>query len=318
MAVRSDTVPVLGIPTKILTIGECLSGKPQELILIIPGNPGLGGYYKEFMQSLYQNLAERTSIWCISHAGHYSTPDLIALKGNEHRFDLNGQILHKLAFIREHVPPHCKITFVGHSIGCKIIMDLMNHLDSGNNGNNSKCSTLAAVPNFNSSSREVQQSYFLFPTISWMRVSPAGKRVWILVAYLAAIVSFLAFLLDLLPSQLKRTIVSVLRYGDSPCCKETTVDLIKGNVIRNVLHMAHMELLQVTEPDIETLTRFADRIRFYNSASDPWCPLSYVDELKQNVPGIQVEVSDSGIPHAFVLNRANDVAGIVAKWYLSN
>ena len=36
----------------------------------LSGNPGIADYYAEFMKSLYQWSGARTSVWCVSHAGH--------------------------------------------------------------------------------------------------------------------------------------------------------------------------------------------------------------------------------------------------------
>ena len=48
---------------------------------IITGNPGLGGFYVDFMQNLYNNLHSKIAVWCISHAGHYNLPGVFPLKG---------------------------------------------------------------------------------------------------------------------------------------------------------------------------------------------------------------------------------------------
>lgn len=40
-------------------------------------------------------------------------------------FGLNGQIEHKLAFVRKHVPRETSLVLVGHSIGCYIILEMM-------------------------------------------------------------------------------------------------------------------------------------------------------------------------------------------------
>jgi len=40
-------------------------------------------------------------------------------------FGLNGQIEHKLAFLRKHVPRETSLVLVGHSIGCYIILQMM-------------------------------------------------------------------------------------------------------------------------------------------------------------------------------------------------
>ena len=48
--------------------------------------------------------------------------------GNELLYGLDGQIRHKLAFLNATLTKDCKITFIGHSIGCQIIMELMKEL----------------------------------------------------------------------------------------------------------------------------------------------------------------------------------------------
>ena len=62
-------------------------GKEWIRFSIITGNPGLGGFYVDFMQTLYDNLDSKTAIWCISHAGHYNLPGVFPLKGKFFSFD---------------------------------------------------------------------------------------------------------------------------------------------------------------------------------------------------------------------------------------
>ena len=106
-----------------------------------------------------------------------------------------------------------------------------------------------------------------------------------------------------------------LKVSKSTHCLQSTLDLVNGVSVANVLFMAYTELVEVNEPDIVCLKKFSDKIRFYNGSHDPWCPLEYVDSLKLKVPEIHVEVCKKNIPHAFVLERANDVANIVSNWY---
>ena len=101
----------------------------------------------------------------------------------------------------------------------------------------------------------------------------------------------------------------------STCCVQATLDLINGVSVANVLYMAYTELLLVKELDIDVLKKFSNKIRFYNGSCDSWCPLEYANELKAKVPLMRVEICKENIPHAFVLQRSNDVANIVAKWY---
>jgi len=83
------------------------------------------------------------------------------LIGNEDVYSLTGQIRHKISFIKEFVPSCSRITFIGHSIGCKIIMDIM------------------LTFNREDPQIHIHKSYCLFPTIERMKQTPAGKLTWI-------------------------------------------------------------------------------------------------------------------------------------------
>ena len=121
-------------------------------------------------------------------------------------------------------------------------------------------------------------------------------------------------MINLLPISLKQMLFSFTAPG-STCCLNATSDLVNGVSVANVLYLAYRELVEVNELDSIFLKRFSDKIRFYNGSNDLWCPLEYVDNLKVQVPDIHVEVCKINIPHAFVLQRANDVANIVSNWH---
>lgn len=61
------------VPTHIFSWGQ----KPQdsfeksikEVVLIITGNPGLGGFYTSFCSTLYNELDKKIPVWVIGHAG---------------------------------------------------------------------------------------------------------------------------------------------------------------------------------------------------------------------------------------------------------
>ena len=53
------------------------------------------------MSALYSRT--KTPIWCVGHAGHDVVDDP-PLSGNEDLFSLEGQIRHKVKFLKEHVP----------------------------------------------------------------------------------------------------------------------------------------------------------------------------------------------------------------------
>ncbi len=72
--IRRSSVSVSGLPTRVLSLGDppgaLRPGAP--LVLVVPGNPGLAGYYERFMLDLRERLGEvrDLSLWSVSHAGH--------------------------------------------------------------------------------------------------------------------------------------------------------------------------------------------------------------------------------------------------------
>ena len=61
-----------GVPTKVITLGGkgLQDAPPKRLVLIIPGNPGLAGYYETFMGSLHGRMGGEVPVWAVGHAGH--------------------------------------------------------------------------------------------------------------------------------------------------------------------------------------------------------------------------------------------------------
>jgi len=78
---------------------------------------------------------------------------------------LPGQIYHKLAFIRDHIPPpprthpHLQLILIGHSIGCYMILSLLR------------------------SRVRVHRAALLFPTVERMAESPSGRVITPLLKY---------------------------------------------------------------------------------------------------------------------------------------
>uniref|UniRef100_A0A2R8ZJ84 Lipid droplet-associated hydrolase n=1 Tax=Pan paniscus TaxID=9597 RepID=A0A2R8ZJ84_PANPA len=108
--------------------------RPKLLIFIIPGNPGFSAFYVPFAKALYSLTNRRFPVWTISHAGHAVAPkDKKILTTSEDSnaqeikdiYGLNGQIEHKLAFLRTHVPKDMKLVLIGHSIGSYFTLQML-------------------------------------------------------------------------------------------------------------------------------------------------------------------------------------------------
>ncbi|KPP76225.1 hypothetical protein Z043_104450, partial [Scleropages formosus] len=114
-------------------------------------------------------------------------------------FGLQGQIEHKLAFLREHVPRDTRLVLIGHSIGCYIILDMMKR-----------------EPRLQvrvSSWEQVLKSVLLFPTIERMAATPQGRLMTPVLCRLRYATYLPVFLLSLLPLGLKTSIVKFALRG---------------------------------------------------------------------------------------------------------
>jgi len=49
---------------------EIRSKEPSLHVLVIPGNPGIAAFYKDFVEALYESLRGQASITAIGHISH--------------------------------------------------------------------------------------------------------------------------------------------------------------------------------------------------------------------------------------------------------
>lgn len=104
-------VDINGVPTRVITYGRWIEESvpedaPPDIVVCIPGNPGVTEFYIEFLQTLHEQL--RFPVWIIGHAGHESpSKDSVRkmppLKGNGQLYDLEGQIKHKVSYFTQYV-----------------------------------------------------------------------------------------------------------------------------------------------------------------------------------------------------------------------
>ncbi|CAH2102236.1 unnamed protein product [Euphydryas editha] len=117
------------VQTEILTWGEPFVDRKQDIIVCITGNPGVSDFYIDFASELYKNV--RLPLCVIGHAGHdyNSSNKTYQLVNNEHLFNLDAQVKHKLDFIENYIHPNSKIHLIGHSIGAWIIVECLHKND---------------------------------------------------------------------------------------------------------------------------------------------------------------------------------------------
>ncbi|XP_074803627.1 lipid droplet-associated hydrolase isoform X1 [Natator depressus] len=274
---------------------------PRLLFLIIPGNPGLAGYYRTFIRALYHGLNGQYPVWVVSHAGHCKPPSGMGMtedtdiKELEDVFGLHGQIEHKLDFLRKNVPKDMKLVLIGHSIGCYITLEMMKR----------------------ASELQVLRSVLLFPTIERMAQSPQGKLLTPVLCKLRYVLYMPVYLLSFLPERVKTSMVRFVLRG-LKCPDEasivTSLNLFSVDCVANVLYMASQEMMKVVERDSTTIKQNLKKLIFYYGVADNWCPQQYFEEIKMDFPDGDIRLCEKGIRHAFVLDASREMAAMITDW----
>ncbi|XP_055313603.1 lipid droplet-associated hydrolase [Sitodiplosis mosellana] len=295
-----DFIDVCGVPTKIVTLGNRLGEKfdKKEIVLFITGNPGLCDFYITFLTTLYKFLQGNVPVWIIGHAGHDEPEDrkhrIPRLKHNKQLYNMDGQINHKVEFIRKYIPSDVKIHLVGHSIGAYISLKL---LDIGDIGN------------------RIQRCYLLFPTIEYMAESPNGKLYTSLVQRYFKIIYYLARFLHILPTILQNLLIMIFFWVRSIPSEflESALMYIRPSVLSKIIYMATDEMEKVKEPDYALIEKNKHRLTFFYSTTDGWTPITYYERLIGRIPEINAQLTDK-YDHAFVLKSSANMGALVAEW----
>ncbi|KAG8445702.1 hypothetical protein GDO86_010475 [Hymenochirus boettgeri] len=304
--VHKEFIYCSGAATEVLKFGpwknlQKTNGEiqPKLLILVIPGNPGIVGFYKTFMQTLYCGLDRQYPVWAISHAGHCSPPQGMDMTKETNEagdvFGLAAQIDHKLFFLKMNVPDNMTLILIGHSIGCYIILEMMKR-----------------VVNL-----KVLKSILLFPTIERMAQSPQGKIMTPLLCSLRYVFYIPLYLLSFLPENIKTTLVRVILHGIKSVDQasvEAALNLFRVDCAANAMYMGSQEMVKVLERDNEAIKQHLSKLIFYYGATDNWCPVQYYEEIKKEFPEGYILLCEKGFRHAFVLDSSKEVATMIVHW----
>ncbi|XP_019739730.1 lipid droplet-associated hydrolase isoform X1 [Hippocampus comes] len=301
-AAQTDFIYCYGAITEVLRCGPpYLHTGHKVLVLVIPGNPGVVGFYRTFIQTLYALFGCHHPVWAVSHAGHCTPPASMDMVEDADSttdldtFGLNGQIEHKLTFIRKHVPKETNLILVGHSIGCYIILEIMRR----------------------DPSLKILKAVMLFPTIERMAQTPQGKTMTPVLCHMRYIAYLSIFLLSLLPETFKRSLVKLVFAGigslDSSVV-QPTVGLLSGDSAANAVYMAGQEMRKVLQRDNVTIKKNLEKLIFYYGATDHWCPVQYYNEIQEDFPTGDFRLCENGFRHAFVLDAGREVAKMIAGW----
>lgn len=276
--------------------------RPKLLVFVVPGNPGFSPFYLPFAKSLYSLTKGRFPVWIISHAGFALTPkDKKILTAPEEPnaqeikdiYGLNGQIQHKIAFLRAHVPKDVKLVLIGHSIGSYIVLRVMKDAPE--------------LP--------VIHSFLLFPTIERMAETPNGRIATPLLCWFRyALYATSYLLLKPCPEIIKSFIIKKALEKLSFTCEIPLKSLLHPFCLANAAYLGSQEMMQVGKRDDEAIKELLPKLTFYYGKTDGWCPVKYYEDMKKDFPGGDIRLCEKGIAHAFVLGFSQEVAAIVADW----
>ncbi|GAA6055914.1 hypothetical protein JCM3770_002358 [Rhodotorula araucariae] len=306
-------------PADVLFFDQIDQSLPSKLILLfIPGNPGLVGFYRFFLTALRDalpaHLRSQTKVYAVGHLRH--TPDFKEDRGfnPQHLPSLQDQVTDKVTFVdlvaqtdKLGTPGGPKLVVLGHSIGAWIGLQM-----------------LKERPQY------ISTVHALFPTISRMAETPNGRRLSPLFSWWALRpVFYSTSALSYLPTTLATRLVSLLT-GQSGAGAETTAKLVSSpETVVAALTMAREELARVTELDTALLEQYGERLWFYWAAEggDGWVTEEAVREIEGVLERKFGEKGSrrrqrcaEGMPHAFVLNEAhsNSLARKCAGWIVED
>lgn len=265
--------------------------KDVPLIMVVPGSPGMGHFYIPFARKLFQLGKGSYNVSVASHAGHSPGHRRMDRDGRVW-YNLEDQVEHKLAYIREHVDNNTPLILVGHSIGCYMIMQMLKQL----------------APD------KVQKVMFLFPTIERVSTSVQGKRMS-LVTWLRWLILLVVWLASCIPKPLQ-TWMMKRHFHNSPrdhldYTVEAAVNMVNTSCINNCFRMLDQELRVVNKLDTELLDAHMTKISIYYGAVDHWVPPNAYSNMRRRYPGEDIVQCTNGYQHAFVLNESNEMAHYV-------
>ncbi|XP_016080267.1 PREDICTED: lipid droplet-associated hydrolase isoform X1 [Miniopterus natalensis] len=307
--VHEEFILCCGVETQVIKCGpwtdlfnDQSANRPELLIFIITGNPGFCAFYVPFAKALYTSINRRFPIWLISHAGHVLAPKgkkILAAsddpKAQEIKdiYGLHGQVEHKIAFLRTHVPKETKLVVIGHSIGCYISLQILKHAPE--------------LP--------IIRSFLLFPTIERMSESPNGRIATPLLCWLRYILYVSGYLLlkpcpETVKSWLLRTALLWMNLQG----EFLAPSVLEPFCLANAAYLGGQEMMEVVKRDNETIKEHLSKLTFYYGTIDPWCPTQYYEDIKKDFPEGDIRLCEKKIAHAFILRSSQEMADMVADW----
>jgi predicted alpha/beta hydrolase family esterase len=257
----------------------------------------------------------------ISHTGHVFNDN-----HRHHRHNVAEQISHKIQYLENHLftdedliesgydSTNTDIILIGHSIGCFIILEILEKL--------------------NSMKAQVKKSILLFPTIERMSSTPNGRPLTFLTTFFMWLLHLFALIASKLPDSIRKLGINVLFARPHsnkllvPNANKVVNGMLKNaSCMRSCLFMGRDEMKNVNEPNRIAIERHMDKLIFYYGRTDKWCPIDYYNDMERFVESklkksndIEksqvVKLDTHGMDHAFCLfqDQCSNISKMIHCW----
>lgn len=202
---------------------------PVLQLLVVPGNPGLASAYITFCEHLSAAFGGAADVLALSHVGH----DAAGLAGGR-IFDLNEQVKHKEALLREVVlaPGRPPAVLLGHSIGAYMLLRALQRLEDA-----------APAHELSHLHTRLPRIVLLMPFLScdWASTKQRTLRV---ASHAAPLLGALAGSIGGLPHSLQNMLLQVALPGAEPHAATALKALMTRQGAHNYMYLAWHEFRQ--------------------------------------------------------------------------
>lgn len=211
------------------------------------------------------------------------------------KYDIEGQIKHKIEFIENYVPKHVKVTIIGYSLGAKIALRLLEHPEM---------------------SKKISRCYFLFPAIERLSKSFAGRNFPVIQMLLLMLrIFFLIF--QMFPLSVKRFFIRLLlhiMFLDVDNLEDSFLQVTYPISLEKVIFLANDIYSNVQKRDDNLIEANLHKLKFYYGTSDQFVSKKFYYELVERFPQIDAELCKRNYSHSFFYRNSIEMAEMVCNW----
>ncbi|XP_065178375.1 lipid droplet-associated hydrolase-like [Sycon ciliatum] len=342
--VLSEIIAIGRVPSRVLHIrSQDVNGsgekKPRPICYIIPGNPGASSFYRTFMQHLWEYSNGSMDLISVSHAGQdpgvlksevdctassLAPSDDLSCENDKvvsdsllreqstylaptnssssvavdvEYFTVADQVDHHNNALHQLTEPNQPVILMGHSMGSYIITEMCRR--------------------YVNTEVRIVRALHLLPCPAWMGRSPNGQRLGPILTGFHSWICAAHHLVTFLPHCILRAAIRLHLSDVTQDIIDECVDIVMHSItgpncramVANTAALGANEVNVMKEFDFETLRVMQTRSTFLCSPVDGWFPLHCIDELRAEIPELDVRIVDD-IPHAFCLNKNAEVAKV--------